>query len=180
MKGVGTHSKPGFTIVELLIVVVVIAILATISIVAYTGIQNRANDAAIQNDLSNFAKKIHLAAADTGEFPAGGTVMSGGGGNATTITGFTFLPSKTAYMTSVNNLYYCTGIETASGQKVFRVGAKSKSGNTFMYDSSGGIDSRGNTAINSNIVCQGMNEPSTWGYGYNPGPSYGWFSWTNG
>jgi prepilin-type N-terminal cleavage/methylation domain-containing protein len=40
----------GFTIVELLIVIVVIAILAAISIVAYTGIQNRANDAALQSD----------------------------------------------------------------------------------------------------------------------------------
>ena len=31
--------EPGFTIVELLIVIVVVAILATISIVAYQGIQ---------------------------------------------------------------------------------------------------------------------------------------------
>lgn len=37
-----TKSKSGFTIVELLIVIVVIAILAAIFIVAYTGIQNRA------------------------------------------------------------------------------------------------------------------------------------------
>lgn len=35
-------DKSGFTIVELLIVVVVIAILAAITIVAYNGIQNRA------------------------------------------------------------------------------------------------------------------------------------------
>jgi len=37
----------GFTIVELLIVIVVIAILAAISIVAYSGIQQRANNTAI-------------------------------------------------------------------------------------------------------------------------------------
>ena len=37
----------GFTIVELLIVIVVIAILAAISLVAYTGVQNSANDAAV-------------------------------------------------------------------------------------------------------------------------------------
>ena len=35
-------QKQGFTIVELLIVIVVIAILATITVVAYGGIQNRA------------------------------------------------------------------------------------------------------------------------------------------
>lgn len=37
------RTKPGFTIVELLIVIVVIAILAAIAIVAYSGIQERAH-----------------------------------------------------------------------------------------------------------------------------------------
>jgi prepilin-type N-terminal cleavage/methylation domain-containing protein len=172
--------KQGFTIVELLIVIVVIAILAAISVVAYTGIQNRANDSAVQNDLSNFAKKIQLIAAESGEFPAGGTTAPGGGGNATTIPGFTFNPTKSAYMTTVNNLYYCTGVETASGQKVFRVGARSKSGTLFVYSSSSGLENRGNTAVNSTVLCNDVDEPFTWGYGYNPGASYGWFAWTDG
>ena len=41
----------GFTIVELLIVIVVIAILAAITIVAYTGIQDRAKESNVQSDL---------------------------------------------------------------------------------------------------------------------------------
>ena len=41
-------SKQGFTIVELLIVIVVIAILAAITIVAYNGIQNRAKASSAQ------------------------------------------------------------------------------------------------------------------------------------
>ena len=41
----------GFTIVELLIVVVVVAILATITIVTYSGIQNEANLAAAKSSL---------------------------------------------------------------------------------------------------------------------------------
>lgn len=41
----------GFTIVELLIVIVVIGILAAIVIVAYQGVTNRANDSAIKATL---------------------------------------------------------------------------------------------------------------------------------
>ena len=45
-SGAANFVKGGFTIVELLIVIVVIAILAAITIVAYNGIQNQAKAAA--------------------------------------------------------------------------------------------------------------------------------------
>jgi prepilin-type N-terminal cleavage/methylation domain-containing protein len=51
-------KQSGFTIVELLIVVVVIAILAAIAIVSYNGIQNRAKASAAQSTVSQAAKKI--------------------------------------------------------------------------------------------------------------------------
>lgn len=54
------NKHKGFTIVELLIVIVVIAILATISIVAYNGIQNRAYGSSAQSDLANAAKKAEI------------------------------------------------------------------------------------------------------------------------
>ena len=66
MKRMGS----GFTIVELLIVIVVIAILAAISIAAYTNVSNRANDAAIRNDLSNIARKIELYKVENDALPA--------------------------------------------------------------------------------------------------------------
>lgn len=50
----------GFTIVELLIVVVVIAILASIAIVAYAGIQTRARDTSVIQDLNSLEKKIQV------------------------------------------------------------------------------------------------------------------------
>jgi len=50
--------RRGFTIVELLIVIVVIAILAAITIVAYNGIQQRAKAAAAQSEVSQILKKI--------------------------------------------------------------------------------------------------------------------------
>lgn len=52
------NKKTGFTIVELLIVVVVIAILALIVIVKYTNVAQRATDAAIESDISTARTKL--------------------------------------------------------------------------------------------------------------------------
>lgn len=53
-------KQNGFTIVELLIVIVVIAILAAITIVAYNGIRERANSSAQKSELSQLQRKIQV------------------------------------------------------------------------------------------------------------------------
>lgn len=60
-------SKSGFTLVELLIVIVVIAILAAISIVAYNGVQERAKVSQANTDLRNLQKAILTAREATGK-----------------------------------------------------------------------------------------------------------------
>lgn len=54
-------KQKGFTIVELLIVIVVIGILAAITIVAYNGIQTRARDTKIKNDVALLVKAVTAA-----------------------------------------------------------------------------------------------------------------------
>lgn len=60
----------GFTIVELLIVIVVIAILAAISIVAFNGVQERSRASAVSSALAQTNKKIALYVADNGSYPS--------------------------------------------------------------------------------------------------------------
>ncbi|MCA9336584.1 prepilin-type N-terminal cleavage/methylation domain-containing protein [Candidatus Saccharibacteria bacterium] len=60
----------GFTIVELLIVVVIIAILAAITIIAYTGLQARANNSAADTLVNNVAKKMHAYYTLAGAYPS--------------------------------------------------------------------------------------------------------------
>lgn len=64
------QKTSGFTIVELLIVIVVIGILAAIVIVAFNGVQARANDTAVQADLRNFHSIMQQHKVLNGSYPA--------------------------------------------------------------------------------------------------------------
>ena len=59
----------GFTIVELLIVIVVIAILAALSVVAYTNIQTRAKNATKASAVQQAVKLIQLYKTGEGTYP---------------------------------------------------------------------------------------------------------------
>ena len=59
----------GFTIIELLIVVIVIAILATITVVAYNGITAQAHESALKSDLEAAGKQLQIAKATDGDYP---------------------------------------------------------------------------------------------------------------
>ena len=178
MKRVIAKGTRGFTIVELLIVIVVIAILAAISIVAYTGIQNRANDTAVQSDIRNLAGKVREYQVLEDRYPHGET--SGG----SPITGMTSMSlSRQSYLTSVtNNFYYCRGI--VSDIDTFGIIAVSTSGTIYAYTSAtGSVQAMSGTWAtgwgNANI-CPLVGVPTTsTNYSYSAAKtSSGWKNWS--
>jgi len=70
--------QAGFTIVELLIVIVVVAILAAVTIIAYSGIQQRATNEKTAQALAAWVKIIKLYKADKGSWPVYGGCLGEG------------------------------------------------------------------------------------------------------
>ncbi len=151
----------GFTIVELLIVIVVVAILATISIVAYTGTQNRTYDSIVQSDLANMAKKIELEAADN----SGQYVIP------SAVTGVKI--SKHAYSLTYSNLYYCRNTSTNQ----FAISGRSKSGKQYKYVN--GTISEHGSILQSTQTCDLIGQSTPTGniqYGWDIA-TQAWRSW---
>jgi prepilin-type N-terminal cleavage/methylation domain-containing protein len=141
------QKQIGFTIVELLIVIVVIGILAAITITAFNGVQNRANDISIQSDLQAIAKKIEMYKADNGVYPAG----------AAQLTPLALKASKGAYgnhMVSSGadyNLVYCR--MPAAGPTDYALVAFSKSGARFKYTNTSGLSPYTGSMVGSAGIC---------------------------
>ena len=67
----------GFTIVELLIVIVVIAILAAVSTVAYNGVRSRADDAHRVSDVDAVKKFLEMYHIDNGHYMKSDNFLNG-------------------------------------------------------------------------------------------------------
>src|SRR6478672_1648172 len=96
----------GFTIVELLIVIVVISILAAITVVSFNGVRNRALVSQASAQLDQARKKVRLYYTENGTYPA--TMALAGVPDA---NGSSFTIS--------NGANYCITVTTAG--KSFRV-----------------------------------------------------------
>ena len=105
-------KREGFTIVELLIVIVVIGILATITIVAYNGVQQRARDSRRQNDARIIKQALESYHADNNGYPncAGGTQAVGTKGAGTVASCLSLLVPN--YLSVVPKDPVNTGIQT--------------------------------------------------------------------
>jgi prepilin-type N-terminal cleavage/methylation domain-containing protein len=69
----------GFTIIELLVVIVIIGILVTITVVNYNGVQARSRDTIVKNAAKQVAVELLRYSSDTGNTP----LQTGGGYSST-------------------------------------------------------------------------------------------------
>lgn len=64
------RNKRGFTLVELLVVIVVLAVLAAIVLPKFMNSSNRSKESALKSDLKLVRNAVSLFQADTGNYPA--------------------------------------------------------------------------------------------------------------
>lgn len=75
-------NQDGFTIVELLIVIIVIGILAALVLNTFQGVQARARDTERRTDVNSIATQLEAYYADFGHYPDGSAATTCGDGSA--------------------------------------------------------------------------------------------------
>lgn len=101
------YSK-GFTLIELLIVIAIIGVLATLLMVNFVGVRQRARDAQRKSDLRQIQSALELYRSDQGSYPTtlpacAGSLTAGGNTYMQTIPcdplggGYTFTSNGTTY-----------------------------------------------------------------------------------
>ena len=161
------YSTRGFTIVELLIVIVVIGILSAIIVVAFNGLNTRANDSSVQSDIRNNLQIIAQYQSEFGLYPTETQLST---------RGVKF--SKGSYQVADNAALYCVVTDGST----FALIGKSKSGTTYYASSTTGGVRTATFAFPTGGAADCPNAGSSNGTGsrWLHTLTNGWLSWVQG
>ncbi len=166
----------GFTIVELLIVIVVIGILAAIVIIAFNGVQNNAYDTSVKSNLTAAAKTLELykAESESNIYPIDDTELV----TMTSGSKYKIKINANAYGQTANNLAYCKSGTTGAAYALI---ARTRTSKVFYVSSAGGgvKEFTGTfSSIASGGSCPSFEPSLTTGHwGFQGTPTRTWQSW---
>lgn len=162
------RRTPGFTIVEILIIIVVIGILAAIAVLSYNGVQQQAREAGLKSDFETAAARIERYRSDKGEYPP----VTGGVDTNLVVANIEM--QKSLYASNTDNFLYCV---SPDGQQ-FGFAGESTTNLTYVYGTNREFGRyTAHIIANGSAICDALTGVNS-GYRFGYIAASGWRTWS--